>query len=172
MFVFVDMDGIVADFVKAACELHNLPEPTQWDMFGDMKYSEYTKGMDVDWWVNMPKTPECDDLMDLLLRRFSNNQIFFFSSPMNYESLEGKKRWVEKHFPAFKRNLILGAKKYVAAKGNILIDDKTQNCSEFIEHGGRAWLFARPWNAFGQHRYDEIERIDSFITHVFKEIAA
>jgi 5'(3')-deoxyribonucleotidase len=59
-----------------------------------------------------------------------------------------KALWVKHHFPElFPSKLCIYPRKYMLAKGSVLIDDSDKNCFDFTKAGGYSILFPRLWNS-------------------------
>ena len=158
--VFVDLDGVVADFVSAALALHkaNHKEVLS-NMLGrfcltealGLTTSQFWKGIEEEpfFWQNLDKTPEADLLFSILEDMFDPSQIYFLTAPsLCPQSHWGKAEWVKKHYGKyFTRLIITGHKHLLASKDTLLIDDNPSNCEKFSAAGGSTILFPRPWNA-------------------------
>ena len=102
--IFIDMDGVISNFAKAAKE-------GGWDHRPD-KYVDYR---------NLEVMP---DAREALLRLNQDFDIFIASTPpWDRPDMWGAKReWIAEHFPYLKRKLILTHRKDLLI-GDILIDD-------------------------------------------------
>ncbi|HID21142.1 MAG TPA: hypothetical protein EYP14_01900, partial [Planctomycetaceae bacterium] len=155
--IFVDMDGVLSDFVSAALALHGrldaLPTwpPGVWDLSRVLGRSsaEVWGGIarrGEDFWATLPPYPWADELIRLV-RQFAPFTIL--SSPSNQPScLSGKMIWLQKHFGPGFRDFLIGPPKHLCASpGAVLIDDSDENIARFRQHGGRAVLYPQPWDA-------------------------
>ena len=102
--IYIDMDGVIANFAKAAEELGNPHRPD--------KYVNYR---------NLEVMPWANDALTTLNKDFD---IFIASTPpWDRPDMWGAKReWLAEHFPWLKRKLILTHRKDLLI-GDILIDD-------------------------------------------------
>jgi len=155
--IFVDMDGVLSDFVSAALQLHGRLDalegwpPGVWDMprvvgMSSADFWGRIARRGEDFWAKLRPYPWADELIRLV-QEFAPFTIL--SSPSNQPScLSGKMVWLQKQFsPAF-RDFLIGPPKYLCAKpGVVLIDDSDDNIARFRQHGGEAILFPQPWNA-------------------------
>lgn len=139
-YVYVDMDGVVADFNGLASELLNREiawegraiSPDEWKIL-----SAYP-----NFYYNLKLTPIAEELMDLVKSTSSKFDIAFLSavtSSMDIEqTMKDKHRWIQKYFPGIP--LYFGPKstdkKYWCVPNDILIDDKHSNVIEWESVGG------------------------------------
>ena len=102
--IFIDMDGVIANFAKAAKE-------GGWDHRPD-KHVDYG---------NLEVMPGAKDALISLNLDFD---IFIASTPPLYrpDMWSAKREWIAEHFPYLKRKLILTHRKDLLI-GDILIDD-------------------------------------------------
>lgn len=158
--IFVDMDGVVTDFVGGVIKLHNLDrEETLSKMKGsysindilNLKPAEFWGRIDEDntFWESLELLEEANTLMAVCEKHVGAHNTYFLSSPaMSPKCHYGKAAWVQKHFPKYINRLILtGHKYFLADRSRVLIDDSDKNLKPFIEHGGHAILVPRPWNS-------------------------
>jgi len=102
--IFIDMDGVIANFAKAAEEGGWKHRPDKHVNFGELEV--------------MPGAAEA-------LRKLNQDFDIFIAStpPWDRPDMWGAKReWIAKHFPYLKRKLILTHRKDLLI-GDILIDD-------------------------------------------------
>ena len=102
--IFIDMDGVIANFAKAAKEGGWEHRPDKHVNFGELEV--------------MPGAEEA-------LRKLNQDFDIFIAStpPWDRPDMWGAKReWIAKHFPYLKRKLILTHRKDLLI-GDILIDD-------------------------------------------------
>lgn len=160
--IFIDMDGVVADFTKAALALHSIEEDpwTKKDNLGvysmekllNISTNDFWKKIDkatCSFWRNLPLTEDAESLMAIIRNSFEEDKIFFLSSPaMDPSCYKGKVEWIRKHYPKFERRLILTSHKYLLAREDrILIDDADKNINLWIAAGGKGIIVPRPWNS-------------------------
>lgn len=162
MHVFIDLDGIVADFVRGLMARYKKPWPYDtvrgekaWDIsqLWGMTWEDLERGLDRSFWSNLPKTAEADDVMSLASNLCGRQNLCFLSSPVRtLGCADGKRLWVEEHYPGVPLLLSCAAqgaavpKHFLAHERAILIDDHSPNVDAFDLHGGEAFLFPRPWN--------------------------
>lgn len=164
--VFIDMDGVVADFVGGACKLHGLDnvyyEPDfeyHKDAYDVNSFSngmdpkEFWGAMGYDFWANLDKTSEADELIEFLKKRFGVHNLCFLTSPILTKGCaDGKREWVKKHYPDIPVLISCRAaggeppKWMAAGPVSVLIDDSDTNIDLWCEHGGVGHVWPRPWN--------------------------
>lgn len=157
---FLDMDGIIADFVTGACKLHKLANPYEkpeyQGVYGienifDMTPKQFWAPIDYNFWRKLNVMPDAYAIVEAVTDIFGVNNVCLLSSPCNTrrgECIDGKIDWLGEHFPQFSKNVLFGsAKKFCASTDALLIDDLDYNVDSFRKHGGVAWLFPRPWNS-------------------------
>ena len=154
---FVDMDGVLCDFVGSACKLFGQPELAdnwplgQYDMgtaLGCSTTDFWNRIKDnPDFWAEMTPYPWYQELLDMI--RASGFEVFISTSPsFDPNSAKGKVAWLQKHYGKRFRNYFIGSEKFVlAGPGRILIDDSGLQVDSFQAAGGRGCLFPRPWNS-------------------------
>lgn len=178
--VYLDMDGVISNFAKAAIELHELDPNT-------FKHTSYNIEKDIgitasafwrkidevgeDFWINMEVYPWVYDLTDYIKDKFGGFTIL--SSPsMNPNCVSGKLKWLHKVFgPRFRSYIFAPSqlKHRVAHSNTILIDDSDRNCRDFNLSGGNAILFPQPWNCSNGGSVDKMKFIKKFIEKEFNE---
>jgi 5'(3')-deoxyribonucleotidase len=163
--VYLDMDGVLVDFVGGlhlALGLYYDPVTYPYKR-GDYEMFPYaveaTKGrhtMDsliqacrtVPFWANLSWDRRGRAIMRIVERY--TDQAYLASYPMDHhDAWVGKLHWVDEHLPGYKSRLILmtAHKQLLARPGAILIDDRDDNISQFIEAGGQGYLVPQPWNS-------------------------
>lgn len=159
MRCFIDMDGVVADFDGSAARLHGRENAYQqsergdhvWDVFSRWSITpeEFYSPMDYNFWRNLEETQEAGGIVELCLRLFGRLNVAFLTSPCRDPyCISAKQDWVSEHFPPLSGRVLAGSiKEMCAHPGAILIDDNSQNCVDFRDYGGNAFLVPRPWNA-------------------------
>ncbi len=159
--IFLDMDGVLTDFVSAALRLHGRLEALEdWpegerDIPRILKLSrtQYWKLIDeqgADFWASLKPFEWFSQLVGLV-REFAPITILTAPS-ISPSSLEGKVRWLYEHFPrengrVFNSYLIGSQKDLVARSKRVLIDDADINVEAFRAAGGEAILFPQLWNS-------------------------
>lgn len=150
--IYLDMDGVVANFAKAACEAHNFPyeeyPPEEWHMekvFGCSMSQFWRPINQPGFWENLEKFPWSDQLVGMC------GNFTFLSSPANSPHCWGGKMiWVQKYYPG--TPLILRSDKWAVYRdGDLLIDDREDTCDKWP---GESILFPSVGNKLHMHRND------------------
>lgn len=159
---YVDMDGVVADFMSSVIEvvygatavapmLRGWPKGV-WDTHEAIGQSEEKvwaaiKSDGIAFWRDLKLYPWARALVTELAVQ---GDVVFLSSPSRDPmSAAGKTMWVAEHFPEKARDLILAPSDHkwrLANERSILIDDKPENCADWESHGGHSIIFPMPWN--------------------------
>lgn len=161
---FLDMDGVIADFVGAACRAHNRPNPYrpclpkaqgEFDMAAvwGITHRDFWKPVvakSLQFWTDLEKTPEADAIVEFVCEWFGAENVAILTAPSSDSgSIPGKRAWIARHYPQFSRRVIFSAaetKSFLSAPGKVLIDDRNENVGMFHNGGGAGVLVPRPWN--------------------------
>ncbi len=176
--VFLDLDGVLVDFIGGAFKLHGKSVPlldVRWGFpeqigFTGVNDPTFWAGMGHDFWACLEWTPEGKQLLEGIEEFVKPEQIALMTSLCEtVGAVEGKVSWVRRNLPAYTRRLFVGPAKHLAAgPGKILVDDYNENVNRFVEHGGRAVMPPRPWN----HRIGECDGQGGFdVSSVLDELA-
>jgi 5'(3')-deoxyribonucleotidase len=161
--IFVDMDGVLTDFVgsvrKAVQWWDKWPEG-EYDICKASGYDIWPYTNNFKFWHQMDRTGEAVELMALLEK---HNYYVCTAPTFEPQCAAGKLAWLRDNWPHCyrKRRYILTPHKHLLARPDyLLIDDSDAQCSEWTRHGGEALLFARPWNSLHADVYPMIPVID------------
>lgn len=155
--VFFDMDGVLADFVSGVMAHHNTAIPiddVRWGLEEQMGFkdreSEFWAPLGFDFWANLSPYADGFCLLRAAERLVGPERIGLLTSPCDTAGcVDGKRAWVAKHLPGYKKRLFVGsAKELFAGHNKILVDDNDTNCEKFIAAGGYTVKVPRPWNSF------------------------
>lgn len=152
--ILLDLDGVVRDWCQGVREKFNMDfNPTYYGEIEDilkrdgLSVSEFWEAQDRDFWLGLKMYPWANELIEFL-ESVSNNVCILTAPTLNNAGYN--QEWIKINLPKFfnsKKYLIGPAKYYCADKYSILIDDKTENITQFIEYGGYGLLFPQYWNA-------------------------
>ena len=158
--IFVDMDGVLCDFVGEAMRLHGATydEATwprlEWavekvlDVTADQLWARIEREEVLGgFWCQLQPYPWLVSLLDLV--GAFDFQFRIATSPSRSSRCPGQKAaWLYEHLGIGPDRYHMGsAKHFLAGPGRILIDDNDTNCAKWREHGGTAFLFPQPWNS-------------------------
>ena len=170
---FLDIDGLLADFVQGCCSLHFKEIPDPWpslcyrlDEALDIEPIDFWKNIDEDFWATLPVHDEAYKIIDCVLRQTKGNygRITLLTSlpsvvDNNKEhdppAAAGKVRWLNLNFPVFKYSLTTCKSDHAHANA-ILIDDSDTEIRKFRSNGGEGVLVPRPWNSLRSKRKDSV----------------
>lgn len=158
MIVFLDMDGVLVDFVEGTyrafgkkyhCD--DLPRPMEWNYFKDwgLYFQEFDAACTADFWAGLRWMHDGKEILSMIEEKFVKENIFLLTTPMpNPGSGTGKMQWVQRHLPEYSKRLIISSapKHLFASRDTLLIDDKDSNIGDFYGCGGNSILVPRPWN--------------------------
>lgn len=161
MRLFVDLDGVLRNFVDGTIQRFNLDctydDIVTYKILGEMvcekmKWTskQFWEALDADHFEGLSMTPWAEDL----LYNIEDWKPTILTSP-TWTSAGGTQRWIRKNLPNFfPRRYLIGSCKEVCAFSNydyqefsLLIDDSETEVSKFIEAGGEAILFPAPYNS-------------------------
>lgn len=170
--VFLDMDGVIADFISPSMAFHGSRfdaatypkrEWLIWKVIGCTE-QEFWKFDSRDFWANLPVYPWARELVEGLEGRVGQSNICLLTSPSaNGVSVDGKRSWIAKHFPAYSRQVLFGSPKHFCAhRSTVLIDDSDANCKAFADAGGHWLTFPRVWNEGGERTNPVRDTLETF----------
>lgn len=147
--LYVDMDGVVADFDSAVVKKFNISDQEKEIALKNTRWSEdrWKKIIqDPHFYRDLPKMPQADQLISLA-KRFRDNlgwELYMLTAiPKNNDipdCIHDKILWMQQHYPGIPVRFGPYAKdkqKY-ARPGDILVDDKPSNIEEWRQAGGTA----------------------------------
>lgn len=156
--VFLDMDGVLADFVGAIHRAHGRPncydDPANFGKFDfekiwGMSLEEVWTIDTFEFWDTIEKTPEADAIVKFAVDWVGWENIAIVTFPSDGPGcVPGKRAWMKRHFPKLAHQMVFTSfKQALAYHDSILIDDADKNVTAFRNAGGLAVLLPRPWNS-------------------------
>lgn len=150
--IYLDMDGVLCDFIGGICAAHGRPNPYDdpanrgiWDVCGiwGMHPAEFWEPCEFEFWANLKPTPEARRLLSM------EGVVGIITSPsQNHGCIPGKLEWLKRHTNGLHRKVIFTHAKYLAAApGKVLYDDNDDHVVKWREAGGVAVQVPRPWNS-------------------------
>jgi 5'(3')-deoxyribonucleotidase len=140
--IYLDMDGVLADFNTAARNFFNASREEQAaaDAAGRWPKERWTKIREnKNFYRTLPKMPQADELV-ALARRFRDELDWdlkiLTAIPQNndmHEVFQDKFEWIQEYYPDIGMHFgpYSKDKQYHAQPGDILVDDRTSNCTEW-----------------------------------------
>lgn len=187
--IFLDVDGVLADWVGGVCNLFDLDQAdleAQWkaDEWGidsvlgnlgvtDVEMWAAIDKAGADFWASLEPLPWAHSLYELC-NTYAPTTIL--TSPSQHpSSAAGKMAWLEDNLgPNFEtpfRDFLIGSVKHTVARpGVMLIDDRPSTIEAFRNAGGEGLLFPRPWNPNREYASDPMVYVDS-IFGVYDDVA-
>lgn len=147
--VLIEMEDILCETSKEAARGLNLPSADNPAIAHNGELSETTsknvekffEEQPASFWENMEPSNDLKEIRALL----TGKKVKVITRPYNLvESQDGKKRWLDKHFP--EANLVFTRSKHVFAnEQTALIDCRPAAIQAFKRFGGKAVLVPKPW---------------------------
>lgn len=150
---FIDLDGVLVDFVEGAFKHHNISIPWEritWEFPAQagIGAKDFWEPLGTDFWAYLRPTRECLAIVSTAEEKFGKENVFLCSSPcLTKGCIVGKAMWIDQHLPGYTQRLILTNRKDVfSGPGRVLIDDRDENIDGWVKAGGIGILVPRPWN--------------------------
>lgn len=174
--IFLDMDGVLVDFVNHACKFHGSTITEQewpegeWDIakvLGIGSSSFWKKLNCQEFWNDMPIYSHTEQLIEAC--KATGYPVTILSSPAFGPSASCKYEFARHKL---KLPIILANDKTPLAHGpyTLLIDDHDKNIEAWHEAGGFSHLFPRKWNAAHKHHDNALkitlELLERWVAHV------
>jgi len=159
MIIYLDMDDVVADWRTAAEDFLQLkfPNGDQWARIPDEKWAELKRNS--RFYRDLPLKDGADDLVEFCRAAVFDGRAdelrFLSALPHNNDmhwAVWDKVQWAQTYYPGIP--VFVGPysndKWMHCQPGDILIDDRTDNCQQWENAGGhahiyRSWEACRPW---------------------------
>ncbi len=143
ILVYVDMDGVLADFDAAMIDRFGVSAD---DITKEEKW-EKIKNYDNDvepWFLSLQLMPDARELWAFLTSNFERVEILTAAGTTLNDAPKQKRAWIKDNFgPDVRVNVVKKAKdKEVFAEENtILIDDRAKAVNPFIAAGGKGIIY-------------------------------
>jgi len=173
--IFLDMDGVLANFTKAACEHFAIKYPVErkrlypkWlnDECGIPKHVVDDLMFNYDYWYNIELYSYTKDLINLC--HALADEVYILSKPMHHENCYvAKLDWcIDKLNLDRKQLIITEAPKHLLASdySDILIDDKVEMIEKWYAAGGEGFWWQeivenKHTHEFAKYRFQKIIEI-------------
>lgn len=164
--IFVDMDGVLADFFAGYQRLN--PSVKSEEEMPDEYDPTYEKMRDTDFFYRLPKYASADQLIATVLDFVPSYSIL--TAPIHGDYANSKKwktKWIQKYLTPQPKRIIVTSHKYRHAvdphtgQFNILIDDRDKNIDPWNEAGGVAIKYYAP--------YDDVSIVRKKLEEVLNE---
>ena len=173
--IVLDIDGVLANCLGGVKTFHNKIYPNHphnpdaqtdqmpWDIgpVFEMSNNAIWKPLGYEFWRDLEPLPWCFEVVRLLSDLVGEENICLLTSPIETAGcIDGKRDWIRKHLPQFRKRFLVGpAKEFAASPWTCLVDDNTDNVNAFKKAGGLAFLFPAPWNRrFKEHQLPALRR--------------
>lgn len=166
--VFLDMDGVLCDFIRGAHHVHGREYVHEdyprgaWEIADHWGIStdDFWGGIDrkFDFWESLDAYPWLHELISLA--RHAGEQVKLLTSPSKSPlCYYGKRAWCDKHIPRDIELIICKSKQLLATPNRLLIDDGDHNVKPWRAATGDAILFPQPWNDAYDLRRDPMAHV-------------
>ncbi len=175
MKCMLDMDGVVADIVNGACKARGVDNPYHGsskhigsyflaEAIG-MTHDEFWN-FDFDFWANLEWMCDGKEILEFVESAFGKDNVCLLTSPVDTPGcVDGKRAWIAKNMPDYKRRCLIGsAKEFCANPKSVLIDDHSVNTEKFEAAGGHTILVPRVWNRL--HGFDTLATVKAGINRI------
>jgi len=171
--LYLDVDGVLADFEGAVFEHFKVPRPAApWAPFTDVhdfvgmnRQEFWSKPVfrQKRFWADLPLCPGAVRLVSglkALCRPYDVSlRLCTAGFPEGSGAWAGRSDWIEKHFPDLRASTIVCPEKYELAgppRERFLVDDSDEQVRSFRRHGGCGVLFPALYNEM-KHRVTETD---------------
>ena len=146
--VYLDMDGVIADFFGGVERLYGVDHWKQLtsDKTKDLRQDVIDRIAGTDFFAHLPKFSSADTLIEMI-KKFTSGQYSILTSPLRGDTENSgyyKKVWIGKHIVKPDDIIVTGRKESYAVKNsvpNILIDDRPINIDKWQSKGGYGILY-------------------------------
>ena len=131
--LFLDLDGVLADFDTGAHDLLKMPPQDFQDRYGQGTFWKRLAGAP-DFYGSLPLLPDARHLVDSVHHL---DPIILTGLPIGKWAEPQKRAWVERHFPGLQVITTLARhKSKYCSPGDVLVDDRPKYADAWEEAGG------------------------------------
>lgn len=146
--VYLDMDGVIADFFGGVEKLYGVSHWKQLtsDKTKDLRQDVIDRITGTNFFETLPKFPSADTLINMI-KKYTGGRFTILTSPLRGDhdnSARWKKSWINQNIEKPNETIISGRKeKYAVTNGraNILVDDRPVNIKNWQDNGGHGILY-------------------------------
>lgn len=148
--IYVDMDGVVADFEAAVKDKLGINMTDRKQLWKKIKhYNDTVNG----WFYSLPMMSDANQLWDFVTSNFSNVEILTASGSTPKDAAGQKRAWIGDHFGYDINVHVVGAASEKAAFAHdkaLLIDDRGKAIDPFAAAGGLTILHTSAANTISE----------------------
>lgn len=151
--VYIDIDGVLADFDKKAKEITSGKYGRDDFSKGNFWKAVYRYNSEVEpFFESLPKMSGADKLMNFAVNNFENVALLTATGFTPKDAAEQKTRWAAKNFPGIKTLTVTNSahKAVYSNPRSILIDDRTASIDPWRKAGGLGILFTNTDQAISE----------------------
>lgn len=172
--VFLDLDGVLVDFVGGALRAHGKPAscliPGKWHVEVGMGLSPeafWAKCRGHRFWSTLDWTSDGKYVLNLVSRHLPVPLWLLTSHSDDDGACSGKYAWLCRELNCLRRRAILCPdKRAVSRPGALLIDDSDDNVEMWCAMGGEAILLPRFWNSRHEAAHYALEYLETRLTEL------
>lgn len=179
--VFLDMDGVLCDFVKRAvmlCGRNYTQVINRWNLGQYATAPNLGVEEDELWdivmqdpvfWLALEETPWATALLEMFEE---DCELRICSKPSNHDlrSATDKLVWLKQHQLGHIQPHLTQLKEDLAGPRRILIDDCDEHCEAFREKGGYAIVMPQPWNSCFPFVFDRLAHVENSFELILDEM--
>jgi 5'(3')-deoxyribonucleotidase len=142
--IYIDMDGVVADFDTKAIEITKGKYKSEDFSNSQFWKTVYAYNSDVGpFFESVPKMKDADELVNYITKNFKNVKFLTATGTTPKDAPEQKRNWINKYFPGIDVITVVNSshKAIYANPRSILIDDREKAIDPWRKAGGIGILF-------------------------------
>lgn len=159
MRIFLDIDGVLRDFMRGACIAHGADldyvlaswRQGVWDdvtrILGGGQEHAFWRPINMygpRFWRRLEETPWLYRMISLV--ESIDPQWHLVTMQSHRSAVKGTVAWIQDRWDHHRYYICGVTKRHISGPGRLLIDDKDSNVDEWRDEGGMAVLYPQPWN--------------------------